>query len=77
MDTTGYGEAVCVVNVPGCVEYFGEICVKCRGHAYLVENRCVTGCEALRDSRGVRFYGGFDVLRAQNLVMDVVRSYYF
>lgn len=44
LDTTNVGTLLCVQDIPGCIEYYGNICTKCRGNYLLIENRCVSDC---------------------------------
>lgn len=44
LDSSINGDATCVQDIPGCIEYYGNICTKCRGHYFLIENRCASDC---------------------------------
>ena len=76
LDSSVSWDSICVQNIPGCVEYWKNICTRCRGHYFLVENRCYADCEALRDSRSLKFYGGYDVMKLGNVNMEVSRCYF-
>lgn len=76
LDSSNYGSLICVQNIPGCIEYYGNICTKCRGNYLLIENRCVSDCQILRDTRSLRFYGNFDLAKVNNIIMDISRSYF-
>jgi hypothetical protein len=52
---------VCYQNIPGCISYLRQICVECRGFSLLVENRCISDCDILRDTRSINFYHNYGV----------------
>jgi len=46
----------CVKNIEGCVNYLGNICLKCKQYMVIVENRCLSGCMELGDLNNVEFF---------------------
>lgn len=47
---------VCYQNIPSCVSYVRNLCIECRTFSLLVENKCLSDCEVLRDTRSIKFY---------------------
>jgi hypothetical protein len=67
------------MNIPGCINYFSNICVKCRGSQILIENRCIAQCAYLRDTRSIHHYGNFMILlnAEKHYKPPTDRSYFF
>lgn len=74
LDYSSNGEKICVKNIPGCIEYWRDVCVKCRGFMYLVEGKCLADCSILKDGRAIRFYGDIDY-KKQFIVQMIDRSW--
>ena len=64
---------VCYQNIPGCVSYVKNICVECRGFSLLIENRCLSDCDVLRDTRSLKFYHNYG---AGLILPSLDRSYF-
>lgn len=64
---------VCYQNSPGCITYFKNICTECKGFALLIENKCVSDCQKLSDTRSLRFYNNFVI---GNAIPSIQRAYY-
>jgi hypothetical protein len=41
----------------GCVRYRENICIQCIDYYILIENRCISDCVSLSDSRDDLYYG--------------------
>jgi hypothetical protein len=46
----------CYNNYGGCLKYYENICVECLDYYLLVENRCVSDCLSVSDTRNLLYY---------------------
>ena len=46
----------CYLSIGGCISYKKNICLRCEDWSLLVENRCVSDCASLSDTRSVHYF---------------------
>jgi hypothetical protein len=46
----------CYFNMEGCIKYIENICIECLGSYFLIENRCVSDCISIADTKSVLYY---------------------